>query len=105
AWAGCAGVQRSPPPASWPGAAVPLLDDLRDPAGANGAAALADRELQPLLHGDGLDQLDAHLGVVAGHDHLGALRQVDDARHVRGPEVELRAVVVEERRVPSSLVL
>ncbi len=39
------------------------------------------------------------------HDHLGAFGQVDDARDVRGAEVELRAVVVEERRVPATLVL
>src|ERR1700751_1102499 len=43
-------------PGRWPGAAVLLLDDLRHPTGANGAAAFADSELQPLLHGDGLDQ-------------------------------------------------
>src|SRR5690606_10145107 len=82
-----------------------LLDDLGDLAGTHGAATLADGELQALLHGDRLDQLDGHGGVVAGHDHLGALRQGHDARHVRGAEVELRAVVVEERRVPAALVL
>src|SRR6266581_8571081 len=88
----------------WPPALV-LLDDLDDPAGADGAAALADREAQALLHGDRLDQLDLHLGVVTGHDHLRALRQVDHAGHVGGAEVELRAVVVEERGVPPALVL
>src|SRR5262245_62715291 len=82
-----------------------LLDDLRHPAGADGAAALADREAQALLHGDRLDQLDLHLGVVTGHDHLRALRQVDHAGDIRGAEVELRPVVVEERRVPPALVL
>ena len=82
-----------------------LLDDLRDPAGANGAAALADGEAQALLHGDRLDQVDRHLGVVAGHDHLGALGQRDDAGHVRGAEVELRTVVLKNGvcRPPSSL--
>src|SRR5579875_3648047 len=83
----------------------PLLDDLRDPAGADGAAAFPDREPQAFLHGDRLDQLHAHLGVVARHHHLGALRQVDHAGHVRRAEVELRSVVVEERRVPPALVL
>src|SRR6195952_927215 len=82
-----------------------LLVDLDDPAGANGAATLTDGEPKALLHGDGLNQLDRHLGVVAGHDHLGARGQRDDARHVRGPEVELGTVVVEERRVPATLVL
>src|SRR5690606_39920036 len=82
-----------------------LLDDLRDPAGPDGTTALADREPQAFLHRDRLDQLDSHLGVVTGHDHLGALRQRHHTGHVRGPEVELRPVVLEERRVPATLVL
>src|SRR5579884_541391 len=89
----------------WPPPFVELLEDLGDPTRADGAAALADGEAQALLHGDGLDQLDLHLGVVARHDHLGALGEGDDAGHVRRTEVELRAVVVEERRVPATLVL
>src|SRR3954462_3545366 len=89
----------------WPPPTGVLLGDLRDPARADGAAAFANGEAQALLHGDGLDQLDLHLGVVTGHDHLGALGKGHDAGHVRGAEVELRAVVVEERRVPATLVL
>src|SRR4051794_25586501 len=89
----------------WPPPSGVLLDDLGDAARADGPAALADGEAQALLHGDRLDQLDLHLGVVAGHDHLGALGEGDDAGHVRRTEVELRAVVVEERRVPAALVL
>src|SRR5215218_4734339 len=81
------------------------LVDLDDPAGADGAATLTDGEPEALLHGDGLDQLDRHLGVVAVNDNLGARGQRDDTGDVRGAEVELRAVVVEERRVPAALVL
>src|SRR5580693_4946255 len=77
-----------------------LLNNLRDPAGADGAAAFADREPEAFLHGDRLDQVDVHIGPVARHDHLGALWEVHHAGHVGGPEVELRTVVVEERRVP-----
>src|SRR3712207_6272292 len=84
---------------------LPLLDDVRDDAGADGAAALADREAQALVHRDRLDQLDRHLDVVARHDHLDALGQVRHAGHVRGPEVELRAVAGEERRVAAALLL
>src|SRR4051812_42656001 len=76
---------------------VVLLVDLDDLTGANGATTLADGELQALLHGDRLDQLHVHGGVVARHDHLGAAGQGHDARDVRGAEEELRAVVVEER--------
>src|SRR5204862_1643645 len=82
-----------------------LLDDLRHRAGADGAAALADREAETLIHGDRLDQLDLHLRVVARHDHLLALRELDRAGHVRRPEVELRPVAVEEGRVAAALFL
>src|SRR5207244_11479420 len=46
-----------------------LLDFGGDP-GAHRAAALADREAEPFLHGDRRDQLDRHLCVVARHHHL-----------------------------------
>src|SRR6201995_540834 len=82
-----------------------VLLGLRAPAGADGAAALADRELEALFHGDGLDELDRHVGTVTRHHHLRALRQRDHAGHVGGTEVELRAVVVEERRVAAALLL
>src|SRR3954452_18677626 len=82
-----------------------LVQDLGDATRAHGPAALADGEAQAVLHGDRLDQLDGHLGVVARHHHLRALGQGDDTGHVRGPEVELRAVVVEERGVATALVL
>src|SRR6478609_7622982 len=82
-----------------------LLVDLDDAAGADRAATLTDGEPEALLHGDGLDQLNRHLGVVAGHDHLGAGGQGHHAGHVRRPEVELGTVVVEERRVTATLVL
>src|SRR5215470_5481882 len=69
---------------------APLLDDLGHDARADGAAALADREAQLLVHRDRRDQLHHHLDVVPGHHHLRALGQVRNTRHVRRPEVELR---------------
>src|SRR3546814_8872135 len=51
------------------------------------------------------DQLDRHGHVVARHHHLRAFRQRHHARHVRRAEVELRAVVGEERRVTAALLL
>src|SRR5690606_15190627 len=81
------------------------LNDLGDEPSADRTATLTDRELEVLLHRDRLDQLHGHRGVVTRHDHLGALRQRDDTGDVRGPEVELRTVVLEERRVPPTLLL
>src|SRR5690606_1788291 len=82
-----------------------LLCGLGDPASSDRSATLADRELEAFLHRDRLDQLDPHLGVVARHDHLRALGQVDHTGDVRRAEVELRPVVVEERLVPAALLL
>src|ERR687885_613985 len=91
------------PPQTSPAAS--LLGDLGDHPRANRAAALANGEAQPLVHGDRLDQLDRHLNVVARHDHLGALREARDAGDVGRAEVELRPVAVEERRVAAALLL
>ena len=45
----------------------------------------------------GVISLDLHVDVIAGHAHLDAFGQGDDAGNVGGTEVELRTVVVEER--------
>src|SRR5690606_21681251 len=63
------------------------IEDLRDPARADGAAALADGETDRLLHGDGGEQLDFDGHVVAGHHHLDALGELHRTGHVRGAEV------------------
>src|SRR3954469_1044907 len=82
-----------------------LLDYFGDDARADRPAALANREAQAGVHGDGLDQLDFHLHVVARHDHVRALGQVGDAGDVRRAEVELGPVPVEERGVAAALFL
>src|SRR6185369_7352436 len=82
-----------------------LLGDAGDGAGADGPAALADREALADLEGDRGDQLDGHVDVVAGHDHLGPVGQPDGAGDVRRLEVELGPVVVVERGVPAVLLL
>ena len=78
---------------------------LDDDAGTNGTAAFTDSEAEALLDSDWGDQLDLHVDVIAGHAHLGALGQGDDASDVGGTEVELRTIVVEERGVTAALVL
>src|SRR5258708_33287024 len=82
---------------------LPLVDDVGDGAGADGTASLADGEAKALLHRDGRDELHRHLGVVSRHHHLDAVRQRRYSRHVRRPEVELRTIPREERRVSSTL--
>src|SRR5919107_1092623 len=82
-----------------------LLSDLGDNPRADRTAALADREAQARVHRDRGDQLDAQIHVVARHHHLGALRELHLTGDVGRPEVELRTVVGEERRVTAALVL
>src|SRR3954449_7957642 len=79
--------------------------DARDGAGADGAAALADGEALADLERDRGDQLDAHLDVVAGHDHLRPAGQGDRAGDVGGAQVELRPVAVVERGMAAALLL
>ena len=67
--------------------------------------ALADGEAQALVHRDRRNQVDLHRHVVARHHHLRPVRQLDRPRNVRRPEIELRTVVREKRRVTPALVL
>ena len=64
---------------------------------------MANRSFSSIAIGTMSDDVDRH--VVARHHHLGALRQLDDAGHVGGAEVELRPVVGEERGVTAALLL
>src|SRR2546423_1826544 len=82
-----------------------LLQDLGGHAGADGAAAFADRKPQLLLHRNRRDQLDRHLRVVPRHHHFHAGGEFHRPRHVRRPQVKLRPIALEKRRVPAPLLL
>jgi len=79
-------------------------DDLGNHTGADGFAAFADGEAQTFFHRNRVDQLDRDRHVVSRHHHLFAFRQLDRTGHVRGTEVKLWTVVVEERCVAAALV-
>ena len=79
-----------------------LEKDLRYHSGADSAAAFTDSEAQLFFHGDWGNQFNVELQVVARHHHFGAFRKLNGAGYVRGAEVELGAVVVEERRVTAA---
>src|SRR3546814_1799969 len=60
------------------GAVSSSLDDLGDDAGADGAAAIADREAQAFVHGDRCDQLQVHCDVVArSEEHTSELQSLN----------------------------
>src|SRR6267143_2669779 len=83
----------------------PSLNNLRDDARADGLAALADGKPQALLHRNGRNQAHHHLHIVPRHHHLGARRQLAAAGHIGGPEVKMRPIPREERRVPPAFFL
>src|SRR3954452_2668711 len=87
------------------GARLKLFGYLGDDPGADGATALTNGEPQALVHGDRLDQLDLHLGVLTRSDELAALGQLHDAGYVGRAEVELRPIAGDERRVTAALLL
>src|SRR4029453_1334140 len=61
--------------------------------------------MAPHVEGYRLVEVDAHDGVIAGHDHLIVLRQADFSGDVGGPEEELRLLPSEKRSVPAAFVL
>src|SRR5438874_117882 len=67
--------------------------------------AFPDREPQLLLHRNRRDQLDRHLRVVPRHHHLHPRRQLHRPRHIRRPQIKLRPIPLEKRRVPAPLIL
>ena len=54
-----------------------LLNDLGDDAGTDRSAALTDREAETFFDCNGLDTLNRHRDVVAGHYHLNAFVKPD----------------------------
>src|SRR4051812_8741507 len=82
-----------------------LLDDADDGARTDGPTTLADGEALADLEGDRGDELDAHLDVVAGHDHLGPVGQPDGSGDIGRAQVELGPVAVVEGGVAAALLL
>ena len=71
--------------------------------------AFTDSEEQAFFDCNRGDKFDRHFDVVAGHAHfsriaVGVLQIADDARNVGCAEVELRAIVREERSMTTALV-
>src|SRR5258705_6673623 len=87
------------------GPVMQLFDYLGNDSGADGSPALSNREPEALIHGDRLNQLDLHLGVLPRRHELTALREVDDAGDVSSAEVELRPIAGDERRMTTALLL
>ena len=82
-----------------------LLDHGRYRTGADGAAAFTDSEAHLLFESDGSDELDGDFDVVARHNHLNALGELNVARNVSRTDVELRTIALHERGVTATLVL
>src|SRR5438045_7197143 len=81
---------------------IGLLDNFSDAPGSAGPPTFTNGETLPLLHRQRRDQLHVHTDVVAGHEHLDALRQGHISSHVTGAEIELRTVLVKKWRMAST---
>ena len=81
-----------------------LLDNFSNHTRTNSTATFTNREAQTFFHRDRVDQLHCDRDVVAWHHHFFILRQLDRTSHVRGTEVELWTVVVEEWCVTAAFV-
>src|SRR5574344_2809791 len=64
--------------------------------------AFANCEAQALLDGNRGNQRNLHGYVIARHYHFRAFRQLYHARYVRGTEIELRTITIEERRMTAA---
>src|SRR5262249_5978733 len=82
-----------------------LFTDFRNHAATDCAHAFANGETELFFHGDGHHKLHIDRHIVARHHHLGAFGQRALARHIGGTEIELRPVIVEERRMSPALFL
>ncbi len=82
-----------------------LVEDLGDGSCTDGVATFTDGELGLGFEGNGVDELDGELDVVARHDHLDTLRKGDGSGDIGRTEVELRSVVGSEGSVSSALFL
>src|SRR4030095_10257783 len=82
-----------------------VIEDLLYTARPDGLTPFTNGESHGLLHRDWGDQLDFDRDIVTRHHHFNAFGELDRTAHVRRAEIELRAVVREERRVAAALFL
>src|SRR3954469_22658112 len=87
------------------GPVMELFDYFGDDTRADGSPALSNGEPEALVHGDRLNQLDFHLGILTRRHELAAVGELDDAGDVGRAEVELRPIAGDERRVTATLLL
>src|SRR5207302_10904220 len=83
-------------------AALPLLHNLADGSCAHRVPAFANGKPQAFLHRHRRDQLNHQLYVVSRHHHLGARGKLCHSGDIRRAQIKLRAIYLEERRVPSA---
>ncbi len=82
-----------------------LLEDFGHLTCTYGTATFADSEAETFLHCNLVEEGNFQRYVIAWHYHLYVLRKLYVTSYVRGTEVELRAVAVEEWRVTATFVL
>src|SRR5580693_5762574 len=82
-----------------------LLNNLRNRSRTHRMPAFANGKPQALFHRYRRDQLNHQRNVVPWHDHLSSSRKLGNSSDIGSPQIKLRTVSLEERRMPSTLFL
>jgi hypothetical protein len=73
-----------------------LFKNVKNLAGNNGFAALADSKTKPLLHGNRMNKFPENFGIVAGHNHFFPFGKFNRTGNNGGPKIELGSVTGKE---------
>src|SRR3990172_9094020 len=82
-----------------------LLNNLSYNPCTHSLTTLADGKPQSLSHRYRRYQITFHRYIISRHNHLYSFRQLHYSRNIRCPEIKLRTVAIEKRRMTTTLLL
>jgi len=83
---------------------IVLFNNFRDNTGTDGLSTFPDCESELFFHRDRFREFHGNLGIVAGHNHFDAFREIHLSGYVSCAEIELYPVKNGFQRPPSSFV-
>src|SRR3990170_7637605 len=82
-----------------------LLNNLSYNPCTNCLTTFTDGKPKSLSHRYGRYQITFHRYIISRHNHLYSIRQLHYSRNIRCPEIKLRTVAIEKRRMTTTLLL
>src|SRR3972149_3278197 len=82
-----------------------LLNNLSYNPCTHSLTTFADGKPQSLSHRYRRYQITFHRYIISRHNHLYSFRQLHYSRNIRCPEIKLRTVAIEKRRMTTTLLL